>query len=85
MLHKFFEKGDWFSAKTLGYGAGLPIAWQGWVLLAAYLGIMFGIGLFISAGGFANLVVGITGIVLATAVFALIAKKRTRGGWKWRP
>jgi hypothetical protein len=38
MLHKFFEDGDWFAAKRYGYGAGLPIAWQGWALLAAYMG-----------------------------------------------
>jgi hypothetical protein len=85
MLHKFFEEGDWFAAKTHGYGAGLPIAWQGWVLLLAYLGIMAGIGLMIPEFGFAGLVVGVIGIALATIAFMMIAKRRTKGGWKWRP
>jgi len=28
----------WFPAKTLGYGWGLPRRWQGWAVLAVYLG-----------------------------------------------
>lgn len=27
----------WFPAKTFGWGWGLPICWQGWVVLALYL------------------------------------------------
>ena len=26
---------DWFAPKRYGYGSGMPIAWQGWVLSAA--------------------------------------------------
>lgn len=85
MLHKFFEEGDWFAAKTHGYGAGLPIAWQGWVLLFAYVGVLLGTGLLIPGGGFVTLVLGLTGMALATVAFTLIARKRTKGGWKWRP
>ncbi len=85
MLHKFLEEGDWFAAKTHGYGAGLPIAWQGWVLLFAYVGVMIGIGLLIPGAGYAGLVFGLTGMALASVAFTLIAKKRTKGGWKWRP
>lgn len=84
MLHKFFEPGDWFSAKTHGYGAGLPIAWQGWALLASYLALGVGSGLLIERGSFGSIVAGITTLVVATVVFVLIAKRRTRGGWRWR-
>src|SRR3546814_6692541 len=35
MLHIFLDERPWFRAKRHGYGAGLPIAWQGWVMLAA--------------------------------------------------
>ncbi|UIP07500.1 hypothetical protein LY632_03630 [Erythrobacter sp. SDW2] len=85
MLHKFFEEGDWFAAKAHGYGAGLPIAWQGWVLLFAYAGAMIGIGLLIPGGGYAGLVFGLTGMALASVAFTLIVRRRTKGGWKWRP
>ena len=27
----------WFRAKRYGYGWGLPSAWQGWLVLAAYV------------------------------------------------
>lgn len=30
----------WFPAKHYGWGWGLPIAWQGWLVLAAFLGLV---------------------------------------------
>jgi hypothetical protein len=32
----------WFPAKRYGWGWGLPCTWQGWLVLAAYLGLMVG-------------------------------------------
>jgi hypothetical protein len=84
MLHKFFEEGDWFAPKRLGYGAGLPIAWQGWVLTIAYIGLVLGIGLLVPDLGFAGTVIALGGMLLATIGFLMIAKARTKGGWKWR-
>ncbi|MFN4113683.1 MAG: hypothetical protein ACK4GD_07055 [Sphingomonadaceae bacterium] len=84
MLHKFFEEGHWFEPKKLGYGAGLPIAWQGWVLLAAYTGVIAGFCLLLTRGGVTGFVLGALGIVAATIALVLIARVRTRGGWKWR-
>src|SRR5262245_42581346 len=37
----------WFPAKRRGWGWGPPSAWQGWVILAAYLALVFGGILFI--------------------------------------
>ncbi len=85
MLHKFFEDGDWFEAKKLGYGAGLPTAWQGWVLLLTYLGAVLGIGLLFTGGDVIDIVIGVGAIILVTIPFTMIVKRRTRGGWKWRP
>ena len=28
---------DWFASKRYGLGAGLPMAWQGWVLTLGYV------------------------------------------------
>lgn len=84
MLHKFLEEGDWFEAKTLGYGAGLPIAWQGWVLLLSYVGVVLGIGFLFDLSDEIDLIIGIGAIILLTIPFLLIVKARTRGGWKWR-
>ncbi len=30
----------WFRAKKYGYGWGLPVTWQGWVVLLGYLGFI---------------------------------------------
>ena len=30
----------WFRAKRYGWGWGLPTAWQGWLVLAAFVGLM---------------------------------------------
>ena len=84
MLHKFFEPGDWFAPKRLGYGAGWPIAWQGWVLLLAYIALVFAIGLSLEGGDEIDLAIGIGAIMLVTWPFIVIVKRRTRGGWKHR-
>ena len=71
---------EWFAAKSHGYGAGLPISWQGWLLT---------IGFTILAGGvayrFADKPLVILSILIpATLLLTLIASKTTRGGWRWR-
>ncbi|MBV9863296.1 MAG: hypothetical protein JO267_14245 [Alphaproteobacteria bacterium] len=30
----------WFPAKRYGWGWGLPVAWQGWLVLVAYIGLV---------------------------------------------
>ncbi|ROT96679.1 hypothetical protein EB810_01630 [Altererythrobacter sp. FM1] len=80
MLHKFFEEGYWFAPKRFGYGAGMPIAWQGWVLLIAFAALLIGLANVPDLDPFLRW----TGFVIATAVLIIIAKKRTRGQWRWR-
>lgn len=31
----------WFRAKRYGWGWGLPLTWEGWVVLAVWFGILF--------------------------------------------
>lgn len=80
MLHILFNDRPWFDAKRTGYGAGLPIAWQGWALLGSYMAAMTGASLMLRE----NPWLAIPLMVLATAVFLLIARRHTRGGWRWR-
>ena len=73
--------GAWFAAKTFGYGAGLPIAWQGWVLLGVLIGGICAMTFTLMPahpGYFYGGVIGINLLLLP------IAAKKTRGGWKWR-
>ena len=84
MLNLFLGKEPWFAAKTYGYGAGLPIRWQGWLLLLSYIGAMTGTGLMTASpnGGIRGSTIIL--FVLLTGAFMLICKRRTRGGWRWR-
>jgi hypothetical protein len=70
----------WFAPKRYGYGAGLPIAWQGWVVLVGYVALVTAAGFLIlySVVAFAAV------IVAATAALIAICAQKTRGGWQWR-
>lgn len=73
--------GAWFAARRFGYGAGLPIAWQGWVVLAIIVGLPLGLSWLVlpdRPSYFSVMVIGIT--VLCMPLIAI----KTRGGWKWR-
>jgi hypothetical protein len=71
---------EWFAAKRYGYGAGLPIAWQGWALTIGYvLLIVLAAPLLRSSWiAFGSIVVTLT------LLFTIIAARTTRGGWRWR-
>lgn len=71
----------WFEPKRYGYGAGLPVAWQGWALLAGYT-------LLIAAAA-AELLPRQRWIFAAVALAATVpllalSAAHTRGGWRWR-
>ncbi len=84
MLHKFFEPGDWYAPKVYGYGTGLPIAWQGWALLLVYIGLLAALGGLIALDEELGPAIAFVLFVPATLGFAVIVKRRTRGGWRWR-
>lgn len=75
------KSGDWFAPKRFGYGAGLPIAWQGWATLALY-GAAVGGAMALLIPRHPYPFVAIT--LIATAALIVIAGQHTRGGWKWR-
>lgn len=70
----------WFAPKSHGLGSGLPIAWQGWVLLLGFLAASIGVAMFFAGRPLVMLAI----LTLLTIVFVVIAMKTTRGGWKWR-
>ena len=75
---------SWFAPKRYGYGAGLPIAWQGWATLGAYACVILPGAWLISVdnGEFAPFAIGV--MLAASIVLLIVAKARTRGGWRWR-
>jgi hypothetical protein len=75
------EGRNWFAAKRYGYGTGLPISWQGWVLFIGYLLVFLVSGIFLAP----HSVLAYLALVLTmTFAFVWIAKKTTRGGWRSR-
>ena len=71
---------DWFAPKRYGLGSGLPIAWQGWAVLLAYIAIVTGGFLLLGEGNPATYAI----VAIATAVLLVVAARTTRGGWRWR-
>lgn len=71
---------DWFAPKRYGYGAGLPIRWQGWAVTFAFLAVAFGVSLKFRE----DIVVTLAIMVPATATFLVLVARTTRGGWRWR-
>ncbi|MEA3264866.1 MAG: hypothetical protein U9R07_15430 [Pseudomonadota bacterium] len=78
------EPKPWFAAKRFGYGAGWPISWQGWALLAGYLAILAIVGWLDQQSDGRVRTIAFAVFVAATATFASLVYQRTAGGWKWR-
>jgi len=80
----------WFAQKRYGYGAGLPIVWQGWAALIVFVIAMAMPAMVAARLHFADLrqawvVIAIVAAnVVCTGIFLWICKSRTLGGWSWR-
>ena len=70
----------WFRVKRYGYGAGLPISWEGWAVLAGFVAVVAGAGVLVRAQPLAYAAVLLT----AGVIFAVIAHRKSNGPWKWR-
>lgn len=68
----------WFAPKRYGYGAGLPISWEGWVLTGLLLGFAIG-GQFLLPPE-----LHIPLVLIAAGAFVVVTRRRTEGGWRWR-
>lgn len=71
---------EWFAPKRFGYGAGLPIAWQGWALTIAFFAAVFALAYSLGDRP-AQFIAALVPLVLA---FLVICARTTRGGWRWR-
>ena len=75
------DREHWFEPKSYGYGAGLPLAWQGWLLCLAYCAVVTLAAWLLLE----RTIIGFVAIVVtATAAFLIVCASKTRGGWRWR-
>jgi hypothetical protein len=71
---------EWFAPKRYGYGSGLPISWQGWVVTLGFVTLVIGLSLLLKNRPLQL----VAAIALPTFAFMLICARTTRGGWRWR-
>jgi len=73
----------WFAVKRYGWGWGLPVRWQGWLVLVGYLGLLCaGIYYFERRQGSSSLLLYI--VVLTAVLIAIVALKGERPvRWRW--
>ena len=71
---------EWFAPKRYGYGASLPISWQGWVLTLAFVAILMAAGALLKSRPWQLIAVAIP----VSVTFVVICAKTTRRGWRWR-
>ncbi|HEY8592360.1 MAG TPA: hypothetical protein VIL42_05760 [Sphingomicrobium sp.] len=70
----------WFAPKRYGYGAGLPIAWQGWALMLGFVAIAIGLGVTIEDRPLQAAAI----LAPLTVALLVVSARKTRGGWRWR-
>jgi hypothetical protein len=71
---------EWFAPKRYGYGAGLPISWQGWAVTLGFAAIAVALCLTFAYRPL-QLVAALAPFIVA---FIVITARTTRGGWRWR-
>lgn len=80
MLHLLMDKGPWFRAKRLGYGAGMPFKWQGWAVIAAYLGAVAGVLFGLVSTKVLSSTLAYLLLAAVTFMFVAIVVRRTERG-----
>jgi hypothetical protein len=74
------DRPEWFAAKRYGIGAGLPIAWQGWVVLGVFLAVLGVAAWLFGKGDLRSLAI----VIPAIAALFIVTARTTKGGWRWR-
>jgi hypothetical protein len=77
------EQDYWFPAKTYGWGWGLPVKWQGWLVFIGYFALQYlGIQHFKAQHNVKGLFVY---LLLVTGLFILtvVLKGERPTGWRW--
>jgi uncharacterized membrane protein YhaH (DUF805 family) len=71
----------WFAAKRYGYGWGLPLRWQGWLVMLAYIAVILTAGFTLAHQ---HLAAFIAFAVLVSAAFVGICYwKGEPAKWRW--
>ena len=79
------EKRDiWFPAKTYGWGWGSPCAWQGWVVVLVYIGIVVGATIIMKPARGGNMKLYLIIVIASSLLFLLVCWwKGEKPAWRW--
>ena len=73
----------WFPVKRYGWGWGLPVRWQGWIVFASYLALLYaGFDYFRPRRSLVALLIYLT-VLTAVLVAIVVAKGERPAGWRW--
>jgi hypothetical protein len=76
------EPNHWFPAKRYGWGWGLPVRWQGWVVLTAYIGLLSLCAWFVPPHRSQAMFFALAGLLTA-ALVAICWVKGEPPRWRW--
>lgn len=71
----------WFPAKTYGWGWGMPVTWQGWGVMAAFIGAMLAGGIYLLPRYGQVIFLAFT-FVCCMALLAICRAKGEPPGWR---
>lgn len=73
----------WFPAKSFGWGWGLPVRWQGWVVLLSYIGLFVGAAKFFRDRNDVEGLLWFFGILTVAFVIIVAVKGERPLKWRW--
>jgi uncharacterized membrane protein YhaH (DUF805 family) len=76
------EKKIWFPAKKCGWGWGPPRAWQGWVVIAAFVILIGAAGVLLLPGKHFVLWLAAIAVLVAALLITCLLKGETPR-WRW--
>ena len=77
------KKEFWFPAMTYGIGWGLPVTWQGWVVLLIYNLLMIVGGVYLSRFPGGLIIFLIFALILSALLIFICWKKGEEPGLRW--
>ena len=72
----------WFPAKTDGWGWGMPVTWQGWVVMVVFMGAMLAGGTYLLPR-YGEAVFFAFTFVCCMALLAICRAKGEPPEWRW--
>jgi hypothetical protein len=76
------QNGFWFPVKRIGWGWGAPVKWQGWALIALYVGSVVVAGMYFPPRQ--NLPTFASVALIATILFVAIVALKGEKPLAWR-